>query len=209
MSQFKELDDYIDFLRSRGRKETTLFGYATNLNMILRTLKKGGRHWKVREIDEDDIQWLNMNLTDRTESVRKYYIRLLSNMILYYTGVDVGKRAALLFNDDIGCRHVHYITKEQFQTLYARADETDRLILVLGTFMGLRRAEMANIRMTDIKGDKILIRGKGHGPDGKLVEMKMPERVRAEIDAYLEFKHNCKFGCEDVNLIEGYKHGAP
>ena len=55
---------------------------------------------------------------------------------------------------------------------------------MLGGTMGMRRAEIADLRLNDIRGSTVTIRGKGHGPNGKMVRMVMPDSVRAALDAY-------------------------
>jgi len=207
MTEFEELDQYIDFLQRRGRKPGTIMNYDKNLRHVMRLLRDNGKHYLAAEVTEDDMAWLYMTLTDIKECTRKGYLRLLSNLVEYFTGVNLLKRTALLFNDDSGEVNVHYITLEQFKTLYEEGDAHDRMILVLGAFMGLRRAEMAAILMEDIHGDTMLIRGKGHGPNGKLVEMRIPERVKAEIADYLTFKELYPMGYEGSHLIEtGSRH---
>lgn len=50
--------------------------------------------------------------------------------------------------------------------------------------MGLRRNEVATLKLTDIIGDRMMIRGKGHGA-GKIVEKEIPKSVMAVIQSYL------------------------
>ena len=62
------------------------------------------------------------------------------------------------------------------------------LVLALGAAMGLRRAEIANLKLNDISEDSILVRGKGHGPNGKVDTMPMPRIVREAMEAYMPMR---------------------
>ena len=206
MTDFEQLDEFIAYMREHGRRETTLDGYTINLNMLLRTLREGGHHWKAEEIDVDDIAWLNAILGERvTEGTRSQYLSMVSRFVIHFTGRDVKKQADILFNDDTRAENTPFITKEQFALLYKAGDPVDRIILVLGAYMGLRRMEMAGLREDDIRGEIMTVRGKGHGPNGKVVNMVIPQRVRLEIETFRRFKASYRFGCDGVHLIESGK----
>ena len=50
--------------------------------------------------------------------------------------------------------------------------------------MGPIRNEVATLKLTDIIGDRMMIRGKGHGA-GKIVEKEIPKSVMAVMQSYL------------------------
>ncbi len=54
--------------------------------------------------------------------------------------------------------------------------------------MGLRRTEMAAIKMNDLRGDAIRIHGKGHGEEGNVQNQHIPSAMRSEIARYLEWR---------------------
>ena len=204
MTEFEELDRYIDWLRTHGRKELTCHNYGRVLNSMLRDLKEAGRPYLMAEIREEDIFWLDAKLAETVcEGVRKQYMRRLGAMSINLINFDVVKQAGLMYNETMSGVNVHYIDKEQFQRLYAAAEPTTKMILVLGAYLGLRRAEMAKIKNADIRGNIITIHGKGHGPDGKIRRMKMPITVMAEIERYRAFKDGERWGHDDVYLLEG------
>jgi len=68
------------------------------------------------------------------------------------------------------------------------ADPTQRMILILGGMMGLRRSDIAGLRDGDIDGNRMVIRGKGHGRDGLVSVMEMPPPVTRELDRYFRWR---------------------
>lgn len=202
---FEDLDDYLDYLELRGRRPVTLKNYEITIRSLLRRLEEGGRHHTAETIDEEDLLWLNIELGHLSEQTRKSYIRLIAMMAQHFTGIDPGKKLGLLFNDDTG-RKVHFMTLDDFVTLYREGAPVDRIILVLGAFMGLRRGEIAAIRESDIiDGRTMRIHGKGHGPQGKIAYMDIPPRVQEEIEGFMKWKRACPFGREGIYLVESGK----
>ena len=51
--------------------------------------------------------------------------------------------------------------------------------------MGLRRSEIAGLRLADVQDGFVVIHGKGHGPEGKVEVKAMTEAVQREIATYL------------------------
>lgn len=203
---FDELDEYIRFLRSRGRKETTLYNIRANLRRILSDLRDNGMGWRTEDIGEEEIFWMEDFYSDtHSEVTRCVYERTISRFVYHFTGRDPAKMADILHNDDTGSGNIYYINMDQFVTLYRTGDRTDKLILILGAFMGLRRAEMANIREEDIIDRKMIIRGKGHGKNGKISKLDIPDRVMEEIIEYRTYKAQYPKGFTGTHLIEAPK----
>lgn len=74
--------------------------------------------------------------------------------------------------------------KEQWKSIFGSATTVERVALVLCAGMGLRRNEVATLKLADIIGDRMLMRGKVHGA-GKIVEKEIPKSVMAVIQEYL------------------------
>lgn len=180
-----ELDGYLSSLRMSGRKESTIYTYRMNIIQCVRALESVGRWSSVAEITPDDIRILWRVLPVR-EAVRQTYLRNLAGLIIHVTGRDVVKQANLLHNRDIRTRT--FISADEYGRMMVAADPFQRMILVLGGLMGLRRGEMAQIRDEDIRGGIMRIHGKGHGDDGLVVDVRIPPRVLLEIDRYRESK---------------------
>ncbi len=180
-NSMKQTDEWIEFLRSMGRKENTLYTHRMNVRQCLTHLMDDGRSVDAMSISTDDILFLWEDL-DVKETVKWQYLRSLSNMVEHYTGVDIVKRTRILHNRETIDRV--FITGDDFRNAFLRGDEFQRVILCLGAYMGLRRAEMANIRDSDIVDGTVIIHGKGHGVNGHMVVLKIPDVVQDVITDY-------------------------
>lgn len=176
-----ETDDWLRHLGSMGRKDGTLRTHRNNVRRCLETLAADGRSTDARDIATGDILFLWRTLPVK-EAVRRSYLRSLSCMVRYHNGRDVLKDANLLHNRE--SRDRVFIGKEDFATVYAHADPRQRVILCLGAYMGLRRSEIASIRDSDIRDGRLQVHGKGHGEQGMVVTVPIPDDVMREIESY-------------------------
>ena len=76
---------------------------------------------------------------------------------------------------------------DRIKKILAVANPTEKMILYLGAGLGLRREEIATIKLSDFKGNKVMVNGKGHGR-GKLVEKEVPQSVLRAIEEYLPYR---------------------
>ena len=196
-----QVNEYADFLISRSRKQNTVKEKTMVIHRLLVKLQEDGRSIRAEDIAADDILFLYKTRTNK-ENVCKQDLRILSRFCQHFTGKDIEKQAGLLWNRAEYERT--WITPEDFKILYGAADPTDRLVLVLGAFMGLRRTEMCNIRESDICDGKITIHGKGHTEEGFVVRMKMLPQVVNEIESYRSWKRTSY--CEDDYLLQSQQH---
>lgn len=178
----QQIEEYCQHLLDTGRKKSTVGTYRSSLEICIKILKSAGMRTDAREIGEVEVYYLIGHL-DMSEATARAYIMVLNGMIEHYTGVSLVKRMRILWNRPT--RHRVFITTDDLIKMYAAADTKERLILVLGAFMGLRRDEMQHIRLEDIRRDKIIIHGKGHGKNGLVFEQPMPIEVREIIDRYI------------------------
>ncbi len=180
---------YQEYLRIHGRRPTTIESAGTALKHLLDLLDAGGRPTRVSEISLEDVAWLAEELHVK-ESTQAEYIRLLSRMSVQLGYQDWGKMLDILYNRPEPDRV--WITLEDFAVLYKAATPWDRMILVLGGFMGLRRMEIANLRDEDIDlaQRKMTVRGKGHGKEGLVVKMDIPLDVIREIEEFRAYKES-------------------
>lgn len=176
-----QTDEWLDRLRCMGRKENTLATHRGNVRRCLKCLGSSGRATDARSISSEEILFLWENLSVK-EEVRWAYLRSLSAMVEFHTGSNVLRETSILHNREV--RDRVFITKEEFGAAYAIADPFQKVVLCLGAYMGLRRNEMVSIRDGDLQGDTLTVHGKGHGRDGLVVSVRVPEPVRRAIEEY-------------------------
>ena len=182
-----QIEEYCDYLLRIGRKKSTIGTYKSNLKICIETLSKAGMNTAAELIGEDEIYYLVRTL-DMSEATAREYLLVLNGMIEHYTGISLVKKMRILWNRPV--RHRVFITTDDFIELYKIADIKEKLVLVLGAFMGLRRDEMQHITLHDIRRDRIIIHGKGHGNNGLVYEQPMPIEVKQIIDRYMTWRQS-------------------
>lgn len=180
-----EVQRWLDDLSRRGRRDTTIESYGEVVMRHLRFLRANGYLADAASIGIEEIGFLYANLPGK-ESTRRSELRQLANFILFTTGRDPVKQAGLLYNRESIDRV--WIDLDDFKRMMAAADPTQRMILILGGMMGLRRSEIAGLRDGDIDGNRMTVRGKGHGRDGLVSVMEMPPPVTKELDRYFRWR---------------------
>lgn len=198
----KDTNEWLDALVRKGRKEATIRTYRNNVRQCIKVLDGAGRPCSAADMSEDDIMFLWTSLTVK-EEVKRAYLRNFSQMVCYHTGRNILKNANILYNRE--CRYRTHIDDSKFKAAYLHADERERLILCLGAFMGLRRLEMCKIRDSDLNGGVLTVHGKGHGAEGLVARMDVPEPVAEAIAAYRrsELKHGMRL---DDYLLQSRDH---
>jgi len=184
-----QLEEYLAHLLRTGRKESSIRTYRSEIGTCIDILKKAGMNTDAELIGEDEIHYLMRSL-DMSEATVKHYIVVLGGMLEHYTGVSLIKKMKILWNRPV--RHRIFITTDEFAKMFSMADDREKVILVLGALMGLRRGEMQEIKMQDIRKDHIMIHGKGHGKNGLVSDQPMPIEVRQIIDHYLVWRRSLK-----------------
>lgn len=185
--KYQEVSWYLQYLKDHGRRPLTIETTGICLRHMIDILEMGGKPIRMKQIKLEDVRWLSEQLHVK-ESTQAEYIRAFSRMSIQLGCQDWGKRLDILYNRPEPIRV--WITLEQFAALYRAAEPWDRMILVLGGFMGLRRAEISGLRDDDInlRTLKMTVRGKGHGPEGLVSEMDIPEDVVREIEIFRAYK---------------------
>lgn len=181
---YADVEAYAAHLREHGRKESTIRSDTGELRRMKRILHEGGRTTSLDDLTIEDVRYIiaaSGTVKDNTIAQR---IRVLSRYSIWRGGTDWGKKLDILYNREEPDRV--WINLAQFGKLYKAAGPTDRMILVLGAFLGLRRAEMCKLQDSDIdlKARTVIVHGKGHGESGLVVRMNIPPEVATEIERY-------------------------
>lgn len=187
-------DEYIAMLLSRGRKPGTAESVGVALRKCFSWLESRGID-SFGEVTPEIAAQMAGGLGVK-ESTRRVYTVDFRAYYRWATGRDVVAQACILWNAPRDIERI-WITAEDYRRMMDAAGPRERLILALGATMGLRRAEMCALTLDDLKSGFIVIHGKGHGEEGKVVEKAMSEPVRRELEAYLQTRE----GTEDRHLL--------
>lgn len=182
---YKSAERFLKSLINRNRTEATIRTYSSILSTLIRSLVElKGSDVSLEDISEEDVYTLIRN-NDLKETTMKQKLCVLGSWMEYETGRNPVKKIDLLWNKEEVSRR--FITLEQFEIIYSSTQsDMERLILLLGAELGMRRHEIVDIELDDIKDGKITIHGKGHGASGKEVVKTLPDRTYSILIAYEE-----------------------
>lgn len=186
-----ELREYARDMSRRGLKDLTVRDNISNLSRVLPRMENIlGYEFGLGDIGFDELMRYRM-ATKVSERTCKREIEILRRFIRFVTGNEP-LRAKLLWNcTDDEAPNRKYIFKDQWRRLIEDVEPDLYLILCLGAAMGLRRAEIASIRLDDIDDEwNLTIHGKGHGPEGKLASVNIPPVVREAIARYMPVRED-------------------
>lgn len=179
------MEDYLEYLRRRGRKELTIKGYKNAIKVTVRWLAERGMDCEPERIGEDEIVAL-LNGYEASESTRKMYLDILSGFLERHGNRTI-RDMGLLWNE-MAHPNVRWITPEDMARILDSLEHpTDRIIVMLSAYAGMRRGEIAALRLEDILSDRMVVTGKGHG-QGKQRIIPMSTKVAAEIERYMAFR---------------------
>ena len=173
---------FLSYLSVKGRKDSTIRTYDEALRSIHRTLCNIGVIKSLRTVTPDEVIQLKDALRV-SETSKKLYLIVLGRLQECFGMDNAVKNADILWNHCEPRRL--FIRPEDFKVMMASCDERERLVLMLGAYMGLRRSEICNLRVSDITSNIATIHGKGHGGEGKVAHIKMPRPVVIAYENYL------------------------
>ena len=172
-----ELENFAMSMCQRGMRETTVANKIGYCMACISRLDDNGWCGRLENLLPDDMYYIRTLFDDVMESTARTYMSSFGKFIEYLTGNNPYTAAGISWNK-AQIVNRKFIFREQWEKLKAVAEPDEMLILMLGAGLGLRRAEIAGLRLDDIVGDEITIRGKGHGPNGKPAVMKMPGKLK-------------------------------
>ena len=145
-----QTDEWLDHLRAVNRKDNTIHTHRNNVKRCLMFLHADYRPTDAFEIGVDDINYLWRAIPVK-ETVRIAYLRSLSGMVEYHSGINILKRTELLRNRDSHDRV--FIRDGEFRKAYVAADPLQRLVLCLG---GYTSGQKMHGQMEDPCGYRLL-----------------------------------------------------
>ena len=200
-----QTDEWLDHLREVNRKDNTIRTHRNNVRRCLLFLHADFRSTDAFDIAVEDFNYLWRAIPVK-EGVRIAYLRSLSGMVEYHTGVNLLKRTEILRNRD--SRDRVFIRDGKFRKAYAVADPLQRLVLCLEAYMGLRRCEMHAIRDGDIDRGVLTIHGKGYGAEGHRGSRSRTRERCAVVTLHCRNSNSCYDRSSDSEIRAlNYKEG--
>lgn len=184
-----EKDAYLSWLETHNRRPETIRSYRAQLDAIQPYVLNTLGWFRFDEIGTDEIMALMESLTV-SERSKKDYLDTFGRLVQFVTGKNPVKEAQILWNNSEPMRRV-FIDNEDWPKIKAAAKSTtDKVILGLGAYLGMRREEMVRIRMDDLDDPLnpsiIRIHGKGHGKDGAESLKEIPAPLKVILKRYLQ-----------------------
>lgn len=105
--------------------------------------------------------------------------------------------------------NARWITPDGFAAILGELqDPTDRIIVTLAAYAGMRRSEIARLMRSDILSDRMVVTGKGHG-NGKQRIIPLTDRLRAEIERYMAYRRRFVDDADIPALVVSFPTGRP
>ena len=180
---FFSAERYLSALVAHGRSELTLKSYKSNVHILIPVIGRlYGNNARLEDITDEDFYRIK-DMLEGSEATVRLRLMVLKDWIRFDTGRNPFEGVRPLWNHHEPDRI--FIDKSQFEIVYSQAQsDSERLIMMLGAQMGLRLKEIISIRLSDIDGEWLTIRGKGHN-GGKLVRKQIPENLQQMIRIYI------------------------
>ena len=163
---YSSANRYLEFLVVRNRTPSTIKTYRSILRTLIRALIEiKGPNMSLEDITDEDIFALIRDNRLKGATM-KQKLCVLGSWMEYELGSEPIKRMRLLWNKEDICRR--FLTLEQFNIIYSvTTTDLERLVLLMGAELGMRRHEIVSVNIRDIHKGKITIHGKGHNTSGK------------------------------------------
>jgi len=180
---FFSAESYLSALVAHGRSELTLKTYKSNVHILIPVIGRlYGNNARLEDITGEDFYRIK-DMLEGSEATVRLRLMVLKDWIRFETGRNSFEGVRPLWN------HLEpdriFIDKSQFEIVYSQArSDSERLIMMLGVQMGLRLKEIISIRLSDIDGGELIIRGKGHN-GGKIVRKQIPANLQRMIHDYI------------------------
>lgn len=142
--------------------------------------------FELESLEDFDIQVLRNTFIGYCESTVQAYLYAFGWFLDYAIGRNLFAESHIWFNG-IEIRR-NFVSMDEFARLWDVGGPLEHMILALEGSMGIRRAEMIGLKVSDFGDTLVKVRGKGAGAEGKVVKMETTELVRDALKEYLPFR---------------------
>ncbi|MFA7199165.1 MAG: site-specific integrase [Methanoculleus sp.] len=192
LGSYPYVEDYLDVLLRHGRKPVTIIRYRYVLDRILREMEELGLPTNPHEISEDNIYEIFASIKVGDDS-KSSYCTILKQWLRFHTN-NAAESVRLMLNPPAR-ENVRWVTDDDISlSISASLRPQDKVILHLGSAYGLRRGEIATLKVDDLHRDHMIVHGKGHGDDGKIRKVPLLPND-GDLRRYLDWRQRTVAGC--------------
>jgi len=182
----RQCEEYLMDVRKTYPTTTTEGNYRKDLVRLSRDLASLGLPQDVRTWDEDGVQRLRAYLIEGYAPItisRK--VSAVNGLLMHHNNMVIQQlRAKRKYRLPTAVRGlVRFPEKPDVELLISSAKGTLRMVLVLASCLGLRRKEIAEVRVRDIQRSRLLVQ-KGKGMKSDVVDLVA--FTASEVQHYLE-----------------------
>ena len=190
----QDIEEYMQKLLIRGRKEITVNRYRCVLHAFCRNLRELGKSDDPRLIQEDDV-YQALTMMKISLASQESYAFIVRQWCRYWKNYDPNGVRILTNHETPTAKWISY--DELVRSMAAASTKAEVLMLYLGGNYGLRRGEISRIKVEDVKKGYMVIHGKGHGPEGKVRHVPLVGDEDPVISEYLVYRENLVNFCEE------------
>ena len=178
---------YYDFMVDHYFRPTTCKSQVNSVVYAIRTIEEVLGPFELEELTSEDLFEVRFNQRRVSEPTLRTYLTVFGQFVQFTIGSNPYSDRLMRWNNGMVARRI-FLTQEEFMTIAREADPTERIIVVLGATLGLRKMEIVNLKVSDVGTRFIHVEGKGSGPMGKVADPILDPDTAALIDDYLQYR---------------------
>ncbi len=180
---YSMIEDYCSNLLMKGRKQRTVEEYRYRLRMVVKVLRKADLETHPAKIGEIELHYLLfIHMQNKSSKYKHHTIQILSRWMVIVGKNDSVQKMDILWPHSERC--VTWLTPEQMLYILDITNGLDHVAIHLAGQMGLRCAEIANLKLKDIQYPWINVLGKGH-MEGKLAPVYVHQDTKMILDDWM------------------------
>ena len=184
----KASEDYLEFIR-KTRNSNTHRTYQKSLEHVHKAIKGSGVTTYISRWRVEDVMDVMSQMGHLLPSTRRLRLTVLRQMLLHagLTVLDQAIRKGIIRMPKRSRVNVRWYGEEDIALFLVSArDDVDYVIVTLASELGLRRTEISSLRVTDIRGDVIIVRGKGEN----YVPLPLTQNVWTTLERWTFLRQN-------------------
>lgn len=183
----KELRSYHTFMVEHYYRPNTCVGNVNTVRNMLLIMEPILGEFRLEDLTEEDFMEVRYTQDRVSEPTLRAYMTVFGLFVEHVTGTNPYNDRLMRWSIELAGKR-KFLTDEEWAELAREADPTERIIVVLGSMMGLRRMEIANLKVEDVGKFYVHVEGKGSGPRGKEAEQVLDDMTRALIGDYMAYR---------------------